>query len=185
MSNTEFKSCKTIEGFDTFTKGEWKRDKGLPIRVAGDEWTWKDKCELLSWFLKGLTLKALRAQFASRKIAGIVRQLDKMCQQYGTVPIACRSKEYWRARLIDDKNPRATFAVNTHWINNFTFVASEINANQEWWIKTRLKYRTDRGEYNGTSWKRIAEETGMNVKVAELKYKHLCPAIKGLFDANS
>ena len=184
MNDTEFKSCKTIKGFNNFTKGEWKRDKGDGLRVSNDKWTWKDKCELLSWFLKGLTLKKLRTQFPDRKIAGIVRQLDKMCQQYGTVPVACRNKEYWRARLIDDKNPRATFAVNTHWINNFELTCG-LNASQIWWVKTRLKYRTPRGEYEGTTWERIAEETGAHMSIVEEHYKVLLPKKKGLIYANS
>jgi len=172
---------KDLPNFNDFTKEEIKHDKGDGVRVAGDEWTAKDKNLLLGYFLKGYNLRKIRS-LLDYKIQGILRELEKMCLQYKTVPSNARKNPHWDGLLLGKKEARENFASNDHWINPFNMNDTPLNANQIWWVHNRLRL-TARGEYEGTTWERIAEETGMTSHNARLKFKHLLPKKKGLIYA--
>jgi len=167
-----------LPNFNDFTKEEIKRDKGDGKRVVGDEWTKEDKNLLLGYFLKGYNLRKIRSLF-DYKIQGILKELEKMCLQYKTVPPNARKNPSWNGPLLNKKNPRENFASNEHWINPNDMNDTPLNANQIWWVHNRLRL-TARGEYEGTTWERIGEETGMRPRNARLKFKHLLPTKKGL-----
>jgi len=174
---------KDLPDFNDFSKEEMKRDKGDGIRVAGDEWTKKDKNLLLGYFLKGYNLRKIRS-LLDYKIQGILKELEKMCTQYKTVPPNARKNPHWDGPLLGKKNPRENFASNEHWINPNDMNDTPLNANQIWWVHNRLRL-TARGEYEGTTWERIGEETGMRPHNARLKFQHLLPKKKGLIYAIS
>lgn len=176
-----YKVISTLIGFNDFTKEEIRIDKGNGVRVAGDEWIKEDSNLLLGYFHKGYNLRKIRS-LLDYKIQGILEELEKMCTQYKTVPKDARKNPSWEGSLLGKKEPRENFASNEHWINPFNMNDSPLNTNQIWWVWNRLRL-TARGEYDGTDWERIGEETGMKPHNARLKFQHLLPAKKGLLYA--
>lgn len=186
MSNRKnipgYKLLSTLIGFNDFTKEEIRIDKGNNVRVADDEWIKENQNLLLGYFHKGYDLRKIKSKFPDVKIQGILSEIEKMCTQYCTVPKDARKNPSWEGPLQKIKEPRENFASNEHWINPYDMNNSALNTNQIWWVWNRLRL-TARGEYDGTDWERIGEETGMKPHNARLKFQHLLPAKKGLLYA--
>lgn len=173
MKKKEMPSCTTIPGFLDVPKGQWDTRKSDGGRDSGDGWKHEDSCKLLGLLQLGYKLSELCKQFIDRSPRAIITELDKMHKQYGTVPEECRAKEYWMARLRDKKEPRDSFAANTHWVNPFDMRGTTVNENQKWWFRSRLEYKNPIGEFDGESWERVKEESGRSLEEAMVVYKEL------------
>lgn len=146
------------------------QSRGGKRRVPNDDWTEELANEILTDFMKGMSIPAIADKYR-RDATAIKRGLQKLAEHYSTVPIEFRG--IFARILAGKKEPRMRWANNRRYKINACRDRDPLNINELIWFVLRFKVSKPKRLYGGMSWDDVVSESGRSRKQAKSRYKHL------------